>query len=103
MESTDSSKSRRAVAAGSPWPLSSGWPLWPAWRRCLTSIQTHKSEQVQYPLKVVQVAANELDPAVWGKNFPREYDSFLKTKDDTIKTTLWRARCRSVSWSSARP
>ncbi len=53
----------------------------------LTSIQTHKTEQVQYPLKVVQVAANELDPAVWGKNFPREYDSFLKTKDDTIKTT----------------
>src|SRR5512144_1567704 len=53
----------------------------------LTSIQTHKAEQVQYPLKVVQVAANELDPAVWGKNYPREYDSFLKSKDDTIKTT----------------
>jgi nitrite reductase (cytochrome c-552) len=52
----------------------------------LTSIQTHKNEQVEYPLKVVEIAADELDPAVWGQNFPREYDSFMKTQDDTIKT-----------------
>lgn len=52
----------------------------------LTSIQGHKSEEATYPLKVVQVSSTELDPAVWGKNFPREYDTFLKTKDDTIKT-----------------
>ncbi len=52
----------------------------------LTSIQMHKAEQVKYPLKVVTIAANELDPAVWGQNFPREYDTFMKTKDDTIST-----------------
>jgi nitrite reductase (cytochrome c-552) len=46
----------------------------------------HKAEQVKYPLKVVTIAANELDPAVWGQNFPREYDTFMKTKDDTIST-----------------
>jgi len=52
----------------------------------LTNIQTRKSEQAKFPLKVVEIGANELDPAVWGKNFPREYDSFQKTQDDTIKT-----------------
>jgi nitrite reductase (cytochrome c-552) len=52
----------------------------------LVNIQTHKREEAEYPLKVVQIAATELDPAVWGDNFPREYDTFQKTKDDTIKT-----------------
>jgi nitrite reductase (cytochrome c-552) len=52
----------------------------------LSNIQTRKAEAVEYPLKVVEVSDTELDPAVWGKNFPREYDSFMKTQDDTIKT-----------------
>lgn len=46
----------------------------------LTNIQTRKSEAVEFPLKTVQIAADELDPAVWGQNFPREYDSFKKTE-----------------------
>jgi len=52
----------------------------------LVNIQGRKAEAVQYPLKIVQIADNELDPAVWGKNYPREYDSFMKTKDDKIST-----------------
>ena len=52
----------------------------------LVSIQGHKAEQTQYPLRVVQIAPTELDPAVWGKNFPHEYDTFLQMKDDTLKT-----------------
>ncbi len=52
----------------------------------LVSIQGRKNEAALYPLKVVEVAQNELDPAVWGKNFPREYDSFLKTQDTTLST-----------------
>ncbi|MDP3064159.1 MAG: ammonia-forming cytochrome c nitrite reductase subunit c552 [Chloroflexota bacterium] len=52
----------------------------------LVSIQGRKGEAEQYPLKVVEVSANELDPAVWGRNFPKEYDSFLKTKDDSYTT-----------------
>ncbi len=46
----------------------------------LTSVTTHKAEEAEYPLKVVQIAPNELDPAVWGQNFPRQYDSFKKTE-----------------------
>lgn len=48
----------------------------------LFNIQARKREAFQYPLNVVEVAADELDPAVWGRNFPMEYDSFVKTEID---------------------
>ncbi len=52
----------------------------------LLSIQGRKAEALQYPLKVVQISNTELDPSTWGKNFPREYDSFLRTQDTTLTT-----------------
>jgi nitrite reductase (cytochrome c-552) len=52
----------------------------------LTNIQTHKNEAIEYPLKTVEIAADELDPAVWGQNFPHEYDSFKKTEIDGVET-----------------
>ncbi len=52
----------------------------------LMSIQQHKAETVEYPLKVVEVSPDELDPAVWGQNFPRQYDSFLRTEETTTET-----------------
>ena len=45
-----------------------GWL--PAWPRLLTSIQTHKSEEVQYPLKVVQIAPERARPSRLGQEFP---------------------------------
>jgi nitrite reductase (cytochrome c-552) len=48
----------------------------------LMNIQTRKMEAVQYPLKVIEIPADELDPEVWGKNFPVQYDSFKKTETD---------------------
>ncbi len=86
----------------------------------LVSIQSRKAEALQYPLKVVSVSSTELDPAVWGKNFPNEYDSFLKTKDTTITTPfggsvkysklekdpalvrLWAGYAFSVDYNKAR-
>jgi nitrite reductase (cytochrome c-552) len=52
----------------------------------LINIQERKSEATQYPLRIVQISNTELDPAVWGKNFPRQYDSFSKTKDDKFSS-----------------
>lgn len=52
----------------------------------LIRIQDLKDEAERYPLKVLDIPADELDPAVWGRSFPREYDSFSKTADDTIET-----------------
>ncbi len=51
----------------------------------LTSIQGRKQEAATIQ-RVVPISATELDPAIWGKNYPREYDSFSKTRDDTVKT-----------------
>ncbi len=45
----------------------------------LMNIQNKKAEATQYPLKVVDIPADELDPAVWGQNYPMEYDSFMQT------------------------
>ena len=52
----------------------------------LVNISTRKAEAEEYPLKVVEIVPGEVDPAVWGKNFPRHYDSFMKTQDSTIST-----------------
>ncbi len=48
----------------------------------LMNIQTRKAEAIQYPLKVVDIPDDELDPAVWGQNYPSQYDSFSKTEID---------------------
>jgi nitrite reductase (cytochrome c-552) len=53
----------------------------------LVSIVERKREAVRYPFKVVDVSSTEIDPAVWGKNFPFEYDAFVKTKLDYGATT----------------
>jgi nitrite reductase (cytochrome c-552) len=52
----------------------------------LTNIQQRKAETVEYPLRVVAIDPDELDPAVWGQNFPRQYNSFLRTREDTFES-----------------
>lgn len=45
----------------------------------LVSIFERKQEaRLVFP-QVVEIKKNEPDPAVWGKNFPREYDAYQKT------------------------
>ena len=48
----------------------------------LFNIQQRKKEAFQYPLNVVEVGADELDPAVRGRNYPLQYDTFVRTKED---------------------
>jgi len=45
----------------------------------LMNIQGKKEEATQYPLKIVEISETEIDPAVWGQNFPMQYDSFKQT------------------------
>ncbi|GIK56320.1 MAG: ammonia-forming cytochrome c nitrite reductase subunit c552 [Chloroflexi bacterium] len=52
----------------------------------LLNINQRKQEAVQFPLKVVEIAAGELDPAVWGLNFPSQYDSFKRTQENYGET-----------------
>ncbi len=48
----------------------------------LVDIVGKKREALSYPLKVVEIGKNEIDPVLWGKNFPFEYDGFVKTEID---------------------
>jgi nitrite reductase (cytochrome c-552) len=50
------------------------------------NIVERKAEATQHVFRVVEVDENTEDPAQWGKNYPRQYDSFKRTVD-TERTT----------------
>ncbi len=52
----------------------------------LLNINQRKQEAAVSPVRVVDIPAGELDPAVWGQNFPNQYDSFSRTEQDYGKT-----------------
>lgn len=45
------------------------------------NISTRKAEARQTSFRVVDLDEKTVDPAVWGKNFPRQYDGYLKTTE----------------------
>ena len=45
------------------------------------NIVTRKAEATQHVFRVVDVDDNTVDPALWGKNYPRQYDSYKRTVD----------------------
>jgi nitrite reductase (cytochrome c-552) len=45
----------------------------------LVDIQGKKMEAEVSPVRIFPIPKNELDPKVWGKNFPRQFDLFKKT------------------------
>jgi nitrite reductase (cytochrome c-552) len=52
----------------------------------LININQRQSEAAQFPLRVVEIAADEIDPAVWGQNFPQHYDRFMMTQENYGET-----------------
>jgi nitrite reductase (cytochrome c-552) len=47
------------------------------WRNILE----HKEEARHSIVKIVDLTENTIDPAEWGKNYPRQYDSYRRTAD----------------------
>lgn len=45
------------------------------------NIVTRKAEATQHVFRVVDVDDSTVDPAQWGKNYPRQYDSYKRTVD----------------------
>jgi nitrite reductase (cytochrome c-552) len=45
------------------------------------NIVTRKAEATQHVFRVVDVDENTVDPSVWGKNYPRQYDNYRRTVD----------------------
>ncbi len=48
----------------------------------LMNINQRKQEARETHFRVVDLDENTVDPAVWGQNFPREYDGYLRTADN---------------------
>ncbi len=48
----------------------------------LGNIRTRKEEARQTFVKVVDLDEKTVDPAVWGKNFPRQFDSYQRTLEN---------------------
>ncbi len=51
----------------------------------LENIEQRKDEAKQHVFRVVEVDENTVDPVVWGKNYPRQYDGYRRTVD-TVRT-----------------
>jgi nitrite reductase (cytochrome c-552) len=51
----------------------------------LENIAQRKQEAKQHVFRVVDVDANTVDPVLWGKNYPRQYDGYRRTVD-TVRT-----------------
>lgn len=45
------------------------------------NIVTRKAEATQHVFRVVEVGEKTTDPVLWGKNYPRQYDSYRRTVD----------------------
>jgi nitrite reductase (cytochrome c-552) len=51
----------------------------------LMNIRERKQEAREHYLKIVALDEDTIDPAEWGKNFPREYDSYKRTAENTSR------------------
>ena len=45
------------------------------------SISKHKAEASKTSVRVVEMDEKSVDPVIWGKNFPRQYDGYLRTTE----------------------
>lgn len=52
----------------------------------LSNINQRIAEGNQFPAQIVDIADLELDPAVWGLNYPRQYDRFVRTREEYGRT-----------------
>jgi nitrite reductase (cytochrome c-552) len=52
----------------------------------LVNIMERKREAEEIALKLVEIAKNEPDPAVWGQNWPRQYAGYLRTRESNERT-----------------
>jgi nitrite reductase (cytochrome c-552) len=48
----------------------------------LLNIAQRKVEAKEHYVKLVDLTEDTIDPAVWGMNFPRQYDSYRRTADN---------------------
>jgi nitrite reductase (cytochrome c-552) len=85
----------------------------------LGNIATRKQEAQSHVFRVTELSETTIDPAEWGKNYPRQYDSYKRTVDtqrtrhggseafqkldsDPIWRTIWAGYAFSVDFREER-
>src|SRR5215470_5418583 len=53
------------------------------------NIAQRKAEANNTVLRIVDVNEQTVDPAEWGKNFPRQYDGYIRTSDNAHAFFKW--------------
>src|SRR5947209_1409242 len=48
----------------------------------LMNIRERKDEGREHYVRLVKLTEDTVDPAVWGQNFPRQYDGYLRTAEN---------------------
>ncbi len=48
----------------------------------LVNINERQSEARQSPLKIIEIPEDEIDSAIWGQNFPVQYEMFQRTEEN---------------------
>ena len=71
--------SRNRVAYGLVVLLAAATTIAVLW--LLENIFTRKREAEQVSFRIAEIDETTLDPAVWGQNFPRQYDAYRRTVD----------------------
>ena len=62
------------------------------------NIETRKEEARQMVFRIVNLTEQTVDPAEWGKNFPRQYDGYKRDRG-AHRHQIWRAAVR-IRWRS---
>ncbi len=53
------------------------------------NITQRKSEATSNVLRIVDITERTIDPSEWGKNFPRQYDGYIRTADNPKARFSW--------------
>ena len=61
----------------------------------LVNIFERKQEARNPFYRVVELTDDTEDPAIWGKNFPLQYDGYRRTVDQVARATAAARRCRA--------
>ncbi|WKZ19770.1 MAG: ammonia-forming cytochrome c nitrite reductase subunit c552 [Candidatus Jettenia sp. CY-1] len=48
----------------------------------LENVSQRKKEARQHVFRVVEITEDTIDPVIWGKNYPRQYDGYRRTVDE---------------------
>ena len=60
----------------------------------LVNIMERKGEAQNSFFRVVELTDETVDPAIWGKNFPLQYDAYLRTVISSGRATAAARPCR---------